>query len=237
MLTLEGHGPPMTARDEREDAMAVQRKVIDSEALSSRRWELFRAAAPLLAARGFRMTTVSELAWACSMSPSSLYYYFPSKAALALFPISDQSGLCDVWHGRAETDAAPLLRLNALVDLIEERAEAFRLAFSLAREMAGDPSVAEVVGRSVLSARLDFRRIAQELAPGIADARADDLIYALMTVLASDAPWLARDLAGLRRQVIDAARGWLTGVGADATVVDQPPAAPVVTEARTIPGS
>jgi len=60
----------------------------------ARRWALYAAARPVFERVGFRGSTVAELASAAGLRPASLYHYFPSKTALALFPLSEESGLC-----------------------------------------------------------------------------------------------------------------------------------------------
>ena len=63
--------------------------------LHTRRWTHFHRAAPLLRHEGYRNTTIKAAAGVCGVRPSTLYHYFPSKLAMALFPLSTESGLCD----------------------------------------------------------------------------------------------------------------------------------------------
>ncbi|HET7726009.1 MAG TPA: TetR/AcrR family transcriptional regulator [Candidatus Limnocylindrales bacterium] len=53
----------------------------------ARRRELYLRAAPVLRAHGYRSSTLKALAHACGLSIPALYRYFPSKKALALFPL------------------------------------------------------------------------------------------------------------------------------------------------------
>ena len=53
----------------------------------ARRRELYLRAAPVLRAHGYRGSTLKALAHACGLSIPALYRYFPSKKALALFPL------------------------------------------------------------------------------------------------------------------------------------------------------
>ncbi len=51
---------------------------------TNRREELLERAGELMAARGYKGTSMRELAAAVGMLPGSIYYYFPSKEALFL---------------------------------------------------------------------------------------------------------------------------------------------------------
>jgi len=53
----------------------------------ARRRELYLRAAPILRTHGYRGSTLKALANACGLSISALNRYFPSKKALALFPL------------------------------------------------------------------------------------------------------------------------------------------------------
>ena len=50
----------------------------------NRRERLMDAAAELFSRRGYRATTVRDIAAAVGMLPGSVYYHFPSKGALLL---------------------------------------------------------------------------------------------------------------------------------------------------------
>jgi TetR/AcrR family transcriptional regulator, cholesterol catabolism regulator len=57
--------------------------IVKTEAASdSRRLDILRAAAELLAARGYGGTSMRDIAAAVGMLPGSLYYHFPSKDVL-----------------------------------------------------------------------------------------------------------------------------------------------------------
>lgn len=58
-----------------------------SHELFARRRELYVRAAPVFRKHGYRGATLKALASACGLSIPALYRYFPSKRALALYPL------------------------------------------------------------------------------------------------------------------------------------------------------
>jgi AcrR family transcriptional regulator len=192
------------------------------EAARARRWELYAAARPVFERVGFRASTVAELAWAAGLRPASLYHYFTSKAAFALFPLSAENGLCAAWHAYAATlPPDPVVRLAALLDYISAHMDSIGVALSLANEMADDGQVARVARAAVAQAQGDFRLLAKSLDPDIASERADDLFQGVAVLAAGRVPGITRDPAALRRQLADVARGWLTSLGTGAAVNGQ----------------
>jgi AcrR family transcriptional regulator len=180
----------------------------------ARRWALYAAARPVFERVGFRNSTVAELAWAAGLRPASLYHYFPSKAAFALFPLSSENGLCAAWHAHAASlPPNPPLRLDALLNHLGGHMDSIGLALSLAAEMSDDRQVASVVRATVEQARKDFRTLAESLAPSLEPRRADDLFQAVATLAAGRVPGINREPAALRRQLADLARGWLASLG------------------------
>jgi len=178
-----------------------------------RRWEIYAAARPVFERHGFRNATISELAWASGLQPPSLYHYFPSKAAFALFPLSADNGLCATWHAEADRlPSDPWVRLDALIDFVSTHIDSIRVALSLAREMSDNRLLDRVARAAVSQARDDFRSLAYSLGDGIGPERADDLFQAVATMAAGSVPGVERDPAALRRQLGDAARGWLASL-------------------------
>lgn len=188
--------------------------------LVARRWELYRAAAPLLDRLGYRGVTVAGLARAALISPAGLYYYFPSKTAFALFPLSTRNGLCQEWHRRQATlPADPIVQLHELISFVAARAPEVRLALRLGREMAADARLAKEVDGAVHQARTDFVELARSIAPDAEEGRATDLFEGLVSVVAADVPGVERN-GGLVRQMTDVARGWVTSLGFSAAAFD-----------------
>jgi AcrR family transcriptional regulator len=179
----------------------------------ARRWELYAAARPVFERAGFRNSTVAELAWAAGLRPASLYYYFPSKAAFALFPLSAGNGLCAAWHAHAaQLPVNPVVRLNALLDYTSAHMDSIGVALVLANEMADDAQVVGIAGATVAQARADFQTLAHSLDPGLQPARADDLFQAVATLATGRVPGIKREPAALRRQLDDLAHGWLASL-------------------------
>jgi AcrR family transcriptional regulator len=180
---------------------------------TSRRWALFEAARPVFERSGFRDSTVAELAWASRLRPASLYHYFPSKTALALFPLTSDNGLCASWHAMLPTlPADPLARLNALLDFISSRVDSIGLALRLATEMSDDRGVAAAAGTAIGQARRDFRSMGRSLDPRISDRRADDLFESVASLVVGHVPGVERDAQTIRRQLADLARGWVASL-------------------------
>jgi AcrR family transcriptional regulator len=194
--------------------LAVLRLAADRE----RRWAMFAAARPVFERSGYRNATVAELAWTSGLRPASLYHYFPSKAAFALFPLNSENGLCHAWHVHAaQLPPDPMLRLEGLLDHIGRHIGSIGLALKLAGEMADDRAVASAARTAVRQAQEDFRLLGKTLDSNVDSARADDLFQAVATMAVGQVPGLDRDPDALRRQLSDLARGWLSAVTAGAT--------------------
>jgi AcrR family transcriptional regulator len=180
-----------------------------------RRWAMFAAARPVFERSGYRNSTVAELAWTSGLRPASLYHYFSSKAAFALFPLSADNGLCHAWHVRAaQLPPDPMLRLDGLLDHISRHIESIGLALKLAQEMADDRAVATAARKAVKQAREDFLELGKTLDPNLDSTRADDLFQAVATMAVGQVPGVDRDPDALRRQLDDLARGWIASLGA-----------------------
>lgn len=180
---------------------------------ASRRWDLFEAARPVFERSGFRHSTVAELAWTSRLRPASLYHYFPSKSAMALFPLTSDNGLCASWHAGLPTlPPDPLARLDALLDFVSIRVDSIGLALRLATEMSDVRSVAAAAGTAVGQARRDFRSMGRSLDPRISDRRADDLFEAVVSLVVGHVPGIERDAQAMRRQLADLARGWVASL-------------------------
>ncbi len=101
--------------------------------LRGRRHELFRLAAPVFRAHGYRGSTIKALAHACHLSPAALYHYFPSKAALATFLVDDE--VLDWDTTRITPDIEPLAQLRMSIDVVIELLPTYLLAIDLARQV------------------------------------------------------------------------------------------------------
>ena len=110
---------------------------------------LLRTAARVFAERGYTGTGLSDLIAASGLTKGAFYFYFPSKAALALAVLRDQQ---ERWL-RAVSDrvlaaGAAIEQFRALtpamLDLLATEPGAWSIT-RLTREMAADPATADAV--------------------------------------------------------------------------------------------
>ena len=208
-------------------ALSMPRSIPATDARLSRRWEIWRASAPLFERHGFRAVTVDQLAHASAMSPAGLYHYFPNKAAIALFPLAHGNGLCHTWDAIvASLPADPIVRLDALVAFSAEHAATWRLAISLTRQMTRTPAIERYAARLMAEARRDFTTIARSVDPRMSDRRVGDLYEALTAIIVADLPGFDTSAEAVRRRLGNAVRGWLAAATADpfATSTTEPAA-------------
>jgi len=158
-----------------------------------RRWDLYHAAAPVFGRLGFRAVTLKELAAACHLSASSLYYYFPSKLGLATFPLTSyRSTLRQIERRVHDATEDPRGLLIDVVDLASTQMIYAALATRLAIE-AGRADIPERLWRE---ASPQWQRVLAELisrASDIGVPRATQLAQTFLDVLAG-----ASRSAGLR---------------------------------------
>jgi len=150
------------------------------------------------------------------MSPAGLYHYFPNKAAIALFPLAHGNGLCLIWDAivdRLPDD--PALRLEALAEFAADHADAWRLSFSLARQMSQSPALERYAGRLLADARRDFATIARRVDSRTSERRIADLHEALTAIIVADLPGFDQSTEATRRRLLDAVHGWLAAVAVD----------------------
>jgi AcrR family transcriptional regulator len=201
-------------------AVAVTAPFLNNPAVA-RRWELYRAAAPLLERHGYRSVTVESIARACLISPAGLYYYFPSKIDLVLFPLSHANGLCAEWQRQLSAlPSDPLIRLNALLDFVGEHVPDIRLALRLGREIGNDRRLAGQLQSVIREAEADFTSVARTVAASVSPARARDFFEGIVAVVAGDVPGVVPEATDIRRRLGDVARGWATSLGVTAAEFD-----------------
>ena len=179
--------------------------------LDSRRIELFKLAAPVFEEHGYRGSTIKALAHACHLSPSSLYHYFPSKAALATCLLDRTPMGWDEW----EIDAAgdPLDQLRRLLDLVLEELPfhllALRLGRELGRDVRGDAFAAAFGEGEAL-----IGKVVQLAAPDLDKAGAVEIARRLLGVLIGLASvGVQTDVATSRARAIDLLRIHLVSEG------------------------
>jgi TetR/AcrR family transcriptional repressor of nem operon len=110
---------------------------------------LLRTAAQVFAERGYVAATQNDLIAASGLTKGAFYFYFPSKAELALTVLREQKGRWLTEVGErvlAEPTAADQLRalVPAMLTLITADPAAWSV-HRLSRELAGDPDVADQV--------------------------------------------------------------------------------------------
>ena len=112
---------------------------LTDEELTRRRHQIFNASVGLFLSKGFRETSMREIAEAAGMGKSSLYDYFRTKDDILLWAIDDE--LYDLNTAARDIAAMPLpavdrLRLlmsNHLRNLLERRDFYLKLSFEVQR--------------------------------------------------------------------------------------------------------
>jgi Bacterial regulatory proteins, tetR family. len=187
--------------------------------IQGRRHELFRLAAPVFRAHGYRGSTIKALAHACHLSPAALYHYFPSKAAFATFLIDDDR--LDWDSTRIDSDIDPLAQLRMSVDLVIEVLPTYLLAIDLAREIGrplAQPELALFFGQG----EAVFGRVIDAAAPSLAPENARELARRVLAIIvAGPTTGLAADPVSVRAAAIDVLRLHLVRVGVDADRFDR----------------
>ena len=186
--------------------------------IQGRRHELFRLAAPVFRAHGYRGATIKALAHACHLSPAALYHYFPSKAAFATFLIDEDH--LDWDSTRIDPDIDPLVQLRMTVDVVIEVLPTYLLAVDLAREIGrplSQPQLAAFFGQG----EAIFGRVIAAAAPNLEPDGARELARrALAIIVAGPTTGLAADPVSVRAAAVDVLRIHLVRVGVDADRFD-----------------
>lgn len=181
--------------------------------IQGRRHELFRLAAPVFRAHGYRGATIKALAHACHLSPAALYHYFPSKAAFATFLIDEDH--LDWDSTRIDPDIDPLVQLRFTVDVVIDVLPTYLLAVDLAREMGrplSQPQLAGFFGQG----EAIFGRVIVAAAPNLEPEAARELARRVLAIIvAGPTTGLAADPVSVRAAAIDVLRLHLIRVGVD----------------------
>jgi AcrR family transcriptional regulator len=115
------------------------------------RAHLLRTAARIFAERGYTATTQNDLIAAAGLTKGAFYFYFPSKAALAVAVLREQKSrwLTEVGERvTARPTAVEQLRelVPAMLDLHSRDPAAWSIT-RLTRELAADPALSAEVSR------------------------------------------------------------------------------------------
>jgi AcrR family transcriptional regulator len=173
----------------------------------ARRRELFLRAAPVFRKRGYRGSTLKELAAACGISIPGLYRYFPSKKAFALFPLRS---LYPELHGPAPDVSAgdPLMHLNGWVEGAVAEMPNYILALQLSREVALRPDEQRKMDVNLAEHIALVAGIARRAAPHLGDRSARELASTMVNVAIGPAvTGLRPDPEALRRELRALLRG------------------------------
>ena len=187
--------------------------------IEGRRHELFRMAAPVFRAHGYRGSTIKALAHACNLSPAALYHYFPSKAAFATFLIDDER--LDWESTRIDPVIDPLVQLRLTVDLVIDVLPTYLLAIDLAREI-GRPLVQPELARFFGQGEAVFGRVLVAAAPSLVPDEARELARRVLAIIvAGPTTGLAADPVSVRAAATDVLRLHLVRLGVDADRFDR----------------
>lgn len=187
--------------------MTTRGTVSKGQAAYARRRELFARAAPIFRRYGYRGATLKAIARACGMSIPGLYRYFPSKKALALFPLA---ALYPELQGPPpDVDGDPREFLAGWIGAATAEMPNYVLALGLAREAGLDAEQQRAMAAN-LAAHIDLlAAIARRAAPDLDERSARDLAAAMINVaVAPAAGGREPDPAALRRQLRRLLRGY-----------------------------
>ena len=187
--------------------MSRPRIAWESDGPYARRRELYARAAPIFRRHGYRQATLKAVARACGLSIPALYRYFPSKKALALFPLVP---LYPELHPPGpDVTADPLTTLAAWVTAASTEMPNYTLAVRMAHE-AGLDHEEEHRLKSNLGSHVAFLGLmARRAAPGLSERRASELAAAMISVaVGPSAGGLSADQIALRRQLRTLLRGY-----------------------------
>ena len=181
--------------------------------IESRRYDLFKLAAPVFRQHGYRGATIKALAHACHLSPAALYHYFPSKAALATSFLDRARLDWDSVHVPPDMDR--LVMLREMIDLSIEELPDFLLAIELAREV-GRPLGEAELGGAFGEGEAMFGRVLAEAAPDLGRDAAHELAGRVLAILvAPHVTGLGSEPDSVRQRMIDLVRLHLVPVVVD----------------------
>lgn len=187
--------------------MTTTRREWASDEPFGRRREIYLRAAPIFTRHGYRGATLKAIAHACGLSIPGLYRYFPSKKALALFPLvalhPDLHGPApDVSRGDARS------HLSAWIEAAVAEAPNYRLAARLLLEVG-----LEDHERHRMDANLGVHigllaDLACRASPHLGSTRGRELAASMINVaLAPALTGIEPDPDGLRRELRALLRG------------------------------
>jgi len=191
------------------------------EPLDGRRRELFKLAAPVFRAHGYRGTTVKALAHACHLSPAGLYHYFDSKADLATYVVRQPHLEWRTVHVDPEVD--PLAQLSGMIDLAIGELPDFLVALDMAEELEV-PGVARLRRGLFAEGEAIFGRYIAAVRTGITPAAATELAGLVLALLIGSheiGGGVPTTVATMRDRIVRVLRAELVPIGVDSARFDR----------------
>lgn len=148
----------------------------------ARRRELYLRAAPVFRQRGYRGATLKALANVCGLSIPALYRYFPSKRALALFPLRS---LYPELHGPPPDVTAdePVSHLAGWIEGAVAEMPNYLLAARLVREVGLDDEEQRKVDANLADHLTVLAALARRAGPHLNDRAAQELARAMVNLV------------------------------------------------------
>ena len=171
------------------------------DSVYDRRAELFARAAPVFEVHGYRGASLKAIAAACGMSIPGLYRYFPSKRALALYPLRS---MYPELHPPAPdvSTGDPGQLLAAWIDGAVGDARNYVLAASLLGEVGLTDDERAAVDAGLVAHIELLASVARRAAPHLPPDAGRELVEAMLNLaLAPAMTGIASAAPGLRRQL------------------------------------
>ena len=189
--------------------------------LDARRRELFKLAAPVFRAHGYRGASIKALAHACHLSPAGLYHYFDSKADLATYIVRRPH--LDWRTVHVDPAADPLAQLRGMVDLAIVELPDFLLALDMAEELEL-PGTARLRRGMFAEGGAVIGRYIAAVRPGMAPGTAKDLAELVLALLVGSheiGDAVPATAAAAHERVVRVLRAELVPVGVDSERFDR----------------
>lgn len=185
VLEAEPPGEPGSPNNRRRHR-SLDRPEWTSDEPFARRRELYLRAAPVLRAYGYRGSTLKALANACGLSIPALYRYFPSKKALALFPLV---ALYPELHAPPPDVSAgdPAAHLAAWIEAAVSEAPNYVLAARLIREAGLTDDEQRRMDAALANHITLLGDLAVRAAPHLTEARSRELAATMINVAVAPA--------------------------------------------------
>jgi AcrR family transcriptional regulator len=196
---------------------------VEHPALEANRRRIFRLAAPVFRAKGYRAAKLALIGRAVGLAPASLYYYFSSKQALALFPLSPENDICGRMHASFALVPRdrPLEPLRILVDYWTDELPDILLASRLAQSIGCEEWASTRMKEMYEFGLQLIASVVCKAAPTFTDDQAREVGQVLMSMLiGASISDLDRKPEKLREQAVGVLRRYLTPDGVATAAFD-----------------